>query len=89
MPRQLNRHIDTIPEYEPDIVPNTTTVQSNNNTPRLSSPNTSPITNTNRLLFKRPENPSTPVKTKSEPFVNIPEQIPIEKNPYTGMNNYI
>jgi hypothetical protein len=91
MPRQFNRQINTIPEYESDNVPNTiTTIQSNNNNNRrLASPNTTPITNTNRLLPKRPENATVPVIPKPEAFVHIPEQIPTEKNLYTGMKNYI
>jgi hypothetical protein len=86
MPRQVNRQIDTIPEYEPDIVPNQLpTIQSNNNNRRLPLPDTNPITNTNKALIKRPENQTTPLASKTDAFVHVN----IDKNIFTGMNIYI
>ncbi len=83
-PRQFNRQIDTIPEYETD---NVTTVQPKNNNRPSPSPNASPIINTNRTIAKRTGNQAIPVANKTETFVHIPERVNIEKNLLTGKNN--
>ncbi len=86
----MSRQIETIPEYESDIVPNTLpktqSNNNNNNSRRLPAPNKSSIINTNRTLVKRPENQAVPVANKNDTFVHIPEQVTIEKNFSTGMN---
>jgi serine/threonine-protein kinase ULK/ATG1 len=83
IPRPFSRQIETIPEYEPEIVPNTVpTVQSNithnNNNRRQSSPNTT------KALVKRSENQTVPVVTDTEEFVHIPEQIIVDKTISAG-----
>jgi hypothetical protein len=84
IPRPFSRQIETIPEYEPEIVPNTVpTVQSNithnNNNRRQSSPNTT------KALVKRSENQTVPVVTDTEEFVHIPEQIIVDKTISAGI----
>ena len=81
-PRQFNRQIDTIPEYEND---NVTTVQSKTNNRPSPPPNASPIINTNRTIAKRTGNQAIPVANKTDTFVHIPEKVTIEKN-LTGRN---
>jgi len=93
IPRQYSRQIDPIPEYELDVVPNTLPIpsQSTANDRRSPSPsslnNLAPIMNTNKSLIKRLSNPITPISTKTDDFVLIPENVNIEKSLPTGKIN--
>ncbi|CAF3804076.1 unnamed protein product [Adineta steineri] len=73
----IPRHIDTIPENEPDIVPNTISkLQSNNNNSRSSSPdsNTAGI----KTFLKRTGKQTIPIATNTS--AQNREQITVEKN---------
>jgi hypothetical protein len=69
----LSRQIETIPEYESDIVPNTLpktqSNNNNNNSRRLPAPNKSSIINTNRTLVK-----DTQTSSVSQP-IPVPTQV--------------
>ncbi|CAF0816387.1 unnamed protein product [Adineta steineri] len=86
IPRQFNRQIDPIPEYEPDVVSNTLTIapQSTINNRRSPSPNLvnnlGPTINTNKSTIKRSSNPTTPISTKPDDFVLIPDHGTNEKS---------
>ncbi|CAF0932547.1 unnamed protein product [Adineta ricciae] len=86
MPRQFSRQIDPIPEYEPDIVPSTipNPPQTAVNNRRSPSPNSlnnlGPPTSTSRSSIKRSTNPTTPVSTKQDDFVLIPEHVAVDKS---------
>jgi hypothetical protein len=84
IPRQFNRQIDTIPEYESDTVP---TAQSKANNQYSPSPNASPTMNTNKTLAKRSPNQTIPIAKKTDAFVHIPQQVNIERNLLTGRNH--
>lgn len=90
MPRQFSRQIDPIPEYEPDIVPNTipTPPLAAANNRRSPSPNSvnnlGPPTSANRSSIKRSSNPTTPIPTKQDDFVLIPEHVAVDKSLPSG-----
>ena len=90
MPRQFSRHIDPIPECEPDIVPNTISITSQTavNNRRSPSPNSlnnlGPPTSTSRSSIKRSSNPGTLVSTKQDDFVLIPEHVAVDKSLPSG-----
>ncbi|CAF1040572.1 unnamed protein product [Rotaria sp. Silwood1] len=86
-PRQFNRQIETIPEHESVMLPNTVpTVQSKKNNNNNQSPSldiSAPI-NTNKSLVKRPVNQTVPVATKIDTFSPISEQGTTEKTLLAG-----
>ncbi|CAF1046448.1 unnamed protein product [Rotaria sordida] len=90
IPRQFSRQIDPIPEYEPDVVPNTLPIptQPTTNNRRSPSPNSVnnlvPIINANKSITKYTSNPLIPTLTKPDDFVLIPEHVTIEKSLPTG-----
>jgi serine/threonine-protein kinase ULK/ATG1 len=89
IPRQFSRQIDPIPEYEPDVIPNTLPIPPESTMHRRSpSPNSvnnlTSISNTNKSSIKRSSNSTTPISTKTDDFVLIPDQITIEKSLPSG-----
>ena len=83
MPRPFSRQIETIPEYEPEMVSDTVpTVQSNppppTNRPQASS-------SASKALVKRPENQTVPVASNAEDFIHIPEQVVVDKTIVAGI----
>lgn len=85
MPRQLSRHIDPIPEYEPDCPPNTlpSLIKSTGNNRRSPSPpevtRAAPSNSTTKSSAKRSSNATAPVATRPDDFVLIPEQVTVDK----------
>jgi hypothetical protein len=89
IPRQFSRQIDPIPEYETDVVPNTLPIPPQS-TANRRSPSPNPVNNLvppinpNKSSVKRSSNPTTPISTKTDDFVLIPEHITIEKSLPSG-----
>ena len=85
MPRQFSRHIDPIPEYEPYGSPSTlpTLIRSTGNSRRSPSPpeitHAAPASSTTKSSAKRSSNSTTPVATRPDDFVLIPEHVTVEK----------
>ena len=89
--RPINRQIDPIPEYEPDLVshPLTQTPSSNNrrspSPTRVNNNSTVPLISTNnKTSAKRSSNPTTPNANKTDDFVLIPEQTTSDKSLSSG-----
>ena len=85
MPRQFSRHIDPIPEYEPDCLSNTlpALIRSTGNSRRSPSPpevtHAAPSSNATKSSAKRSSNSMAPVATRPDDFVLIPEHVTTEK----------
>ena len=71
----IPRQIETIPEYEPDTVPD----QLQKNNPSRPSSAAELIATGNKTMIKRP----------GKQTVQSSEQVTIEKNPLTGKQNIV
>jgi hypothetical protein len=65
-------------------MPPQSTMHRRSPSPNSVNNNLTPTTNTNKSSVKRSSNPTTPISTKTDDFVIIPDQITIEKSLPSG-----